>query len=512
MRRLLSKLCSKDELVCVSLALLTAVAVGTAIESLWWRPMHDSPIMLYIGFLMDHGRLPYRDIFDMNMPGADLIYLWIYKLTNGNHIALRVVDLAFLASITGCGWAVMRRFGRDAAWAAAVVFPVIYLSLGPTASLQRETAVLLFLTPILLVLNKASEREIPIWQWVLMGLLAGAAVSVKPQAALVAVGMFAWAVWAQRKADVSNSRVASGLCLCVFCSALPLAASLAWISYIGAWDAFLDISRNYWPLYNGLSGQGEPIQGYERAIWDLKGASWFGYEPIVVGVGLVGAYLAFKLRVSPQSRLTRLMVVGMVCGVAYLVAGGKFWTYHWMPLFYFASALAVLAFAEQAGARVAGRWAIVLVCAALIAQGAIPAVTGRNRQTIAEKTGRVQEMTAFLQSNLRPGDTVQPLDWTGGAVAAILESKAMCGTRFIYDFYFYHDVSHPYIQALRGEFLRDLEQSKPRFVLEVVSLDKPWTHGPDTTRRFPELEAYIRDHYVAVVRNPLKGYIIHERR
>lgn len=103
---------------------------------------------------------------------------------------------------------------------------------------------------------------------------------------------------------------------------------------------------------------------------------------------------------------------------------------------------------------------------------------------------------------------MQPLDWAGGAVHALLLSKARLATRFIYDFHFYHHVSNPYIQNLRREFVRDLEMRRPRFVVEIVGEDKPWVSGTDTTREFPALRSLLaRDYRTACQGN---GYVIYE--
>ncbi len=100
------------------------------------------------------------------------------------------------------------------------------------------------------------------------------------------------------------------------------------------------------------------------------------------------------------------------------------------------------------------------------------------------KDGRVDEIAAFLQSNFKPGDLVQPLDWTGGAVHAMLIARAQLATRFVYDFHFYHHISSPYIQGLRGQFIESMKETRPRFVIQITADDKPWVSGPDTTREF----------------------------
>ncbi len=120
--------------------------------------------------------------------------------------------------------------------------------------------------------------------------------------------------------------------------------------------------------------------------------------------------------------------------------------------------------------------------------------------------GRVDQIATYLQDHLRPSDSVQPLDWTGGAIHAMLLSKAKLATPFAYDFYFYHDISKPYIKGLRRRFVSDLLETRPRFVIDI--LDKPHPSGHDTTREFPELFQILNDNYRVAFQG--KGFVIYE--
>ena len=121
----------------------------------------------------------------------------------------------------------------------------------------------------------------------------------------------------------------------------------------------------------------------------------------------------------------------------------------------------------------------------------------------------MDEIAAWLTERLEPGDTVQPLDWTGGSVHAMLLAKARLATRFLHDYEFYHHVSTPYVQELRTSFLSQFEDAAPRFVIEVFDASKPWVSGLDTSRSFPELEAVLRTDYSVAFAGD--GYRIYER-
>ena len=112
--------------------------------------------------------------------------------------------------------------------------------------------------------------------------------------------------------------------------------------------------------------------------------------------------------------------------------------------------------------------------------------------------GAPEKIRKYLSENMQPGDTVQPLDWTLGAVHGMLLAKARLATRFMYDFHFYHHVSIPYIQGLRAEFMTQLVAAKPRYIVQMVGEGKPWPRGNDSSRSFAELDQFLIEHYHVV--------------
>ena len=140
----------------------------------------------------------------------------------------------------------------------------------------------------------------------------------------------------------------------------------------------------------------------------------------------------------------------------------------------------------------------------------VPAGEGSTRNATLgarQGEGRVDEIAAFLNERLKPGEKVQPLDWTGGAIHAMLLAKAEIATSFLYDYHFYHDISSPLIQGFRKKFLGEMESSKPRFIIEIVT-DKPWVTGPDTTFEFPQLRSFLKGNYFVARQGD--GYLIYE--
>src|SRR5215475_3212028 len=74
------------------LSLLVLVAFsGVALRLLWlsraWPLVHDVPIMHYVAWRIAGGAVPYRDVFDMNFPGAYLLHLAVLSTLGPGDVA-----------------------------------------------------------------------------------------------------------------------------------------------------------------------------------------------------------------------------------------------------------------------------------------------------------------------------------------------------------------------------------------------------------------------------------------
>lgn len=109
--------------------------------------------------------------------------------------------------------------------------------------------------------------------------------------------------------------------------------------------------------------------------------------------------------------------------------------------------------------------------------------------------GAVAAMSGTLERYVPAGVPVQPLDWTSGAVHAMLRTQHPLGTRFLYDYHFYHHVQTPFIQSLRAEFVTELVSCRVPYVLEVRRAYKAVVSGINTSDRFPALERALSERY-----------------
>jgi hypothetical protein len=485
--------------------------------SLQWRIQHDSALRLYVAYLIDELHyVPYRDFFDEQAPGVHFVYSLVGLVSQYSDLGFRIADMLALGTILSTTWLFMRHLAnRQVAWCAAIIFGLAYLQWGPAVSMEKEFLTILPISIALLVV-----MSFPRWsdrlRGAAVGFLFAVAGSIKPQAAIgfpLVLAFHAWSIMEQR------GRKPRQLLPFLLSSAVgfagPLLAMVVYLWHNGALPSLIDIAAHYWPLYAELTGSQQMLSGPARLPYLVNGYLTLGGHRWWLLPAVVGTCVSLCSQADRHRKRQVLLLVGMALAYSLsAVAAGKFWNYHWLPFQYFVILVASLCLVELP--RTTHRLASLLppvvllltVCLCIRPPREFYA-QARGRPLPPPKAGRVDEMASYLKSHLKDGDKVQPLDWTGGAVQAMLMTRAQPATPFIYDVLFYHHVSHPYVQGLRRRFIEDLRVSQPRFIIEVVSEDKPWVWGEDTTREFPELRSLLAADYTVTLRG--EGFVAYER-
>jgi hypothetical protein len=468
------------------LILLAAFLLVQAAFSLRWLIAHDEAPLLYEAFLMQSGHMPYRDLFDFQMPGAYIAYYLLGLFSNFGPFRLRVLDLAILTTLLAITFLFMRRFGNIPAITAALLLGLKYMQGGAFMSLQREYLFLLFIA-IALWINFRRADLTP-RDHLVTGFLFGLAAIIKPHAALglIPIGIF----------HIADLRKRSLLFLlpAAIGFLIPVSLVILWLTLTNSLLPFLDIALNYWPLYAQINGQMEITPTGTRLVFLLTQTFKLGGYGIWLLPALFGIYL-----VPQENKKYAYLLAGLVaCYAVYPVFTGQFFEYHYIPLAYSFSLLSSLAFTnyELPKPYLFPLSSFLLLLAILInIRPSNTFIRQIENRPIARNTDRAYVIAKYLDENLQQGDTVQPLDWTGGTLLAMLQARAPLATKYVFDFYFYHHISTPYIQGLRKDFIIQLNEKKPRFIVEVTAIDKPWITGEDATREFPELREFLNANY-----------------
>jgi hypothetical protein len=464
----------------VGAAILAALA---ACRLLWlsrdWLLVHDAPLMHYIAWRILEGAAPYRDLFDMNFPGVYAAHVLLLVTLGPGDLAFRVFDLALLAA-SGAGLVcALRPSGVWGGLAAAALFALYHVAGGPWLAGQRELLLCVFLawgTAAAVASADAAGKRRTRWLGG-AGLALGASILVKPYAVALAPALL---LWSRR-----GARSRRDLAAVVLAAALPGLAALAWLAWSGGLGAFVDITLRYLiPLYSRL-GRNDLL--HELVARDY-GAT------VLAGLAAWAALGVVALARGRRRPVLAVLAVGLAYGVAHFWVQGRGWEYHFYPLALFATALggAGLGAALADGRRVL---ATALVLALAVSAGALWSKGQRNLAPawIAAKLDRVGRVSEALRPLVADGRMVQVLDTTEGGIHALLRLGVRQPSRFLYDFHFYHDVSHPYVRGLRAELMDALRRRPPAAVVVFVP---GWPEGGyERIAQFPELERWLRDGY-----------------
>ena len=480
------------------LAASSALAIYLGWGSRSWPLIHDAPIMHYVAWLVAQGAVPYRDVFDMNVPGVYLLHLGVIRVLGEGDGAWRFFDLAWLGLTSAALFGFSRRMGD--AWSglgAALLFVLYHLSGGAWRAGQRDFLLVLFLVLAAWGAARAWEsggaRAPLLWG----GLAAGTGIMIKPQSALFWIACAAVAAGSGRRAGALRA-------LAIWCAAglaVP-AAIMGWLAWRGGAGAFLAIATGYvLPLYSRVGR----VSVWEGVRWHVYG--WQIWSCLIV-LGVLGIFVRIE---TPYGVRRWLALVGAVYGLLHFAVQGKGWEYHLYPLAVFLCALASVPIAARAERAQSVRWSRALASVVLVIAVALLGVKGveaADARWITEKEARVSSLVRDLTGLEGPGDSVQVMDVTEGGIHALLRLHLRQPTRFLYDFHFFHDERDPRIQALRAEFAGDLERGRPAAV--VVFRDTWRRQGYERLKEFPAVDRLLESEYTLAVEGD--GYRIYAKR
>jgi len=456
-----------------SIAATAVLALWLTVRSLAWPLFHDSVLIHYIAVRILEGAAPYRDMFDMNFPGVYLVHMLGLKLFGPSDAGFRALDLLLLAgTLAGLGVA-LASFGRWAAGFGVTLFWLYHLAAGPWGAGERDfiqCLPLAWMTAAAFAYVK-SGRVVTLG---LAGLSLGAAVWIKPFPLLLAPALV---MLAGQQPPRDRMRAVTALTVGFV---VPAAAVLTWLATTGGLAAFLDIVGGYHPLHAALKRR--PLKELVfvprriLSIWALSG---------VLGLWRVG-------------QLDRRMLVlggGFVLGWLNIILQGKGFDYHAYPLALFAIATGAAGAGAvlEKGRRLLGAMLLVILLVA-VARLTMTALRDPNAPSIAKDIGRTQAIAATLAPVVATGGSVQVLESNDGGIHALYLLRARQPTRFIYDFHFYHDVDHPYIQRLRAEFLEGL-RTRPPDALVLVEPEWLFRRGYGRLVAFPALATLLESSY-----------------
>ncbi len=428
--------------------------------SLHWPVIGDASLFHFLAnqFLM--GAVPYRDIFDVNMPVIYGIHAAIVRFGGMSDGPWRVFDLGAAAIMSGSILMLVRPSGLAAAILTLLVMLATHLLLGPYAAGQRDYLIAILAVIAAWMSALAAEdpqrRRMSLFA---VGAVAIAAACIKPTALLL---LFLPALTVSelgRRDVISIVAGSTAIGILVFGT----------LAVLGAMSPFITMMRDLMPRYAKLDN---------RTIPEVMLRAAPGLMPLM---GLTAA--AILGITGPKPPRARAMIGLTAFGLIHLLAQRKGYFYHVYPL--------------AIGIACWGGWSLAYlpIWRAFACLVATVSALGWNFVHSVNKVERYTELRAAadmqmtLQSRLPPGARVQVLDSDRGAFLAMARAGIRQATPHIQ--WFSLIVAD---ERRREEFLAALKTDPPAAVLLT---DDFWPTGGgfEAIEKWKEFKTFLTSYY-----------------
>ncbi|HSG24782.1 MAG TPA: hypothetical protein VLA32_01595, partial [Anaerolineales bacterium] len=235
--------------IVLSSVFFTFVFISTFSSSLDWALTSDNAIMSYSSWMIKSGKVPYKDIFDFNLPGTYLVHIFSLTLFNSNvEIGYRVLELLLLLSINVISVLPLNIPIRQRIplLGIAFIFNTHIIIQGPNMAFQRDTWIALGLAIFIIKTHFDSNyselvirgRNVSLFFDFFTQFIIGFLACVKPS--ILILGFIPILI-----AKTGHRRLISILGL-----GFPILLILIWLAMVGGLRDFIDIFYNYiWKLY-----------------------------------------------------------------------------------------------------------------------------------------------------------------------------------------------------------------------------------------------------------------------
>jgi hypothetical protein len=233
----------------LSMTVLLAGAACYVVFTIHWQWMWDTQVMHYIVLLLNHGKVPYKDIYDINMPGAYLTERWAIGIFGGGDLGWRLYEFTLLGSMTLAMIVIALPYDWLAGLFAGVLFSLQVGSMGPWQAAERDEVmtVLIFIGYAFLMLAVRKARPALM---LLFGLAMGLAILIKPTVVPFALCMLLFPFFVLRKQGKSSTAF---LLFALAGFAIALGILLDFLLPQHAFGPFFFILSKLVPYYSSLA-------------------------------------------------------------------------------------------------------------------------------------------------------------------------------------------------------------------------------------------------------------------
>lgn len=459
--------------------LLVAVAFAAIVRvRLLQIPLErDEGEYAYAGQLLLHGVPPYREAFNMKLPGVYAAYGLIMALfgqtIGGIHLGFLLCNAATILLVFLLG---RRLFGATAGAVAAAAYALLSVSPGVYGTQAHATHFVVL--PVLgacLLLLRALDRDPRPVPWLNGGLFAsgvlfGTGIVMKQHAAIFALFGVVYLAWMARR-DRKLLLVSAGPAILAGI-ALPLAVTGLAIAGAGVFSSFWFWTITYGRAYVSESSLSTGIDTFNSVFPHVVGANFL----IWLFAGL-GALLAWWHKADRPAALfaTTLLLASFLA-----VCPGFYFREHYFVLML--PAVALLAGAAVSSLdRVIGRVLPAGLFAAILLFSIFQQSDFLYRDTPLQASRRMYSINPFpeaipvgdyLRAHTRPGERIAVF---GSEPEIYFYADRPTATGYIYTYGMMEP--QPYALAMQNQMIHDIETVRPSYIV-LVNASSSWVIRP----------------------------------
>jgi hypothetical protein len=458
---------------------LTASVLAAGVGTVHWPMVGDAPLLHYVAFLIDHGKVPYRDIVEIDMPGTYALEWAAIHVLGPGALAWRVFDFGLVAVALGAMVLITLPFDWLAGFFAGTLFALIHFRDGPTHTGQRD----LMMTVMLLIACAAlfhAVRRRQVGAAAVFGLFAGMAMIIKPSGLLFAAALTGL-LWVRLR-ELRLPKMPF-LAAALAAMAVPVLACTVYLAHHGALGAF-------WAISHGIVAYHASL-GRPPLLTLLVGS----FPSVLLAVTLPALPLLFVAR--PWKQWEGLVVLCcVVIGAASYVIQGKGFPYHRYPVEAFLlllSATVLLAMLRETG------WQRALAAVGLVA-GALYLAPDSAR-IACHYDWRDQEFQQLLTADLnRLGGAqldgkVQCLEMAAECHTTLYNMQLVEATGYMYDCYMFQPRQTPVSVQYREDFWKAIHDHPPQVFVVTDQECFSFARGFALVARWPEFDHYLQSDY-----------------
>jgi len=462
----------------LSIAVLLAGAACYVVFTIHWQWMWDTQVMHYIVLLLNHGNAPYKDIYDINMPGAYLTERWAMDIFGGGDLGWRLYEFTLLGAMTVAMIVIALPYDWLAGLFAGVLFSLQIGTLGPLQAAERDEVmtVLIFIGYAFLLL--AIRKALPALM-LPFGLAMGLATLIKPTVVAFALGLLLFSFFVLRR---RGKPPAAYILLALTGFAIALGILLDFLLPQHSFGPFFFILGKLVPYYSSLA---------HPTLWVLIRRSlplaFLVYLPLTL-------LLAFASRTRANWEMWAVRVGFFFGGISYFVQR-KGYDYHRIAFLCFG----LLWIGMELTAAMKDRGWRRNVGVAGMAFGVLFMVPF-NARKVKERHDVNAAVPVLEQDLVRLGGDrlqgkIQCLDMVGGCFSALYRLGLVESTGIMGDTVFFGPDDGNVVPYYRNIFWNDIHQDPPA----VIILSNEWyqesSYSFDKLNTWPDFRDYLNSAY-----------------